>query len=84
MNGRSDNDSWDITTGVGSTALFVAAARALEAQHKAGQWFSRRGWTVAAVPLSDYLRTLGRPVPAEESEVAGMITSITLVSAVKN
>lgn len=29
---RSDNDSWDITTGVGSTALFVAAARALEAQ----------------------------------------------------
>lgn len=29
---RSDDDSWDITTGVGSTALFVAAARALEAQ----------------------------------------------------
>ncbi|MCW1958032.1 MAG: class I SAM-dependent methyltransferase [Mycobacterium sp.] len=29
---RSDNDSWDITTSVGSTALFVAAARALEAQ----------------------------------------------------
>jgi methyltransferase (TIGR00027 family) len=29
---RSDNDSWDITTGVGSTALFVAAARALEAR----------------------------------------------------
>jgi methyltransferase (TIGR00027 family) len=28
---RSDNDSWDITTSVGSTALFVAAARALEA-----------------------------------------------------
>jgi len=28
---RSDDDSWDITTGVGSTALFVAAARALEA-----------------------------------------------------
>lgn len=27
---RSDNDSWDITTSVGSTALFVAAARALE------------------------------------------------------
>jgi len=30
---RSDNDTWDITTSVGSTALFVAAARALEA-HK--------------------------------------------------
>ncbi|WP_099021048.1 SAM-dependent methyltransferase [Mycolicibacterium palauense] len=28
---RSDNDTWDITTSVGSTALFVAAARALEA-----------------------------------------------------
>jgi methyltransferase (TIGR00027 family) len=31
---RTDNDSWDITTSVGATALFVAAARALEA-HKA-------------------------------------------------
>lgn len=29
---RSDNDTWDITTSVGSTALLVAAARALEAQ----------------------------------------------------
>lgn len=29
---RSDRDSWDITTSVGATALFVAAARALEAQ----------------------------------------------------
>ena len=29
---RSDNDSWDITTSVGSTALFVAAARALAAR----------------------------------------------------
>ena len=28
---RADNDTWDITTSVGSTALFVAAARALEA-----------------------------------------------------
>jgi methyltransferase (TIGR00027 family) len=28
---REPGDSWDITTGVGSTALFVAAARALEA-----------------------------------------------------
>ena len=27
---RSDGDTWDITTSVGSTALFVAAARALE------------------------------------------------------
>ncbi|HEX7321531.1 MAG TPA: class I SAM-dependent methyltransferase [Mycobacterium sp.] len=29
---RSEGDSWDITTSVGATALFVAAARALEAQ----------------------------------------------------
>ena len=29
---RSEGDTWDITTSVGSTALFVAAARALEAQ----------------------------------------------------
>jgi methyltransferase (TIGR00027 family) len=28
---RSDNDTWDITTSVGQTALFVAASRALEA-----------------------------------------------------
>ncbi|MGE0214446.1 class I SAM-dependent methyltransferase [Mycolicibacterium sp.] len=28
---RHDRDSWDITTSVGATALFVAAARALEA-----------------------------------------------------
>ena len=30
--GDGERDSWDITTSVGSTALFVAAARALEAQ----------------------------------------------------
>jgi methyltransferase (TIGR00027 family) len=29
---RTENDSWDIKTSVGSTALFVAAARALEAR----------------------------------------------------
>jgi methyltransferase (TIGR00027 family) len=29
---RTENDTWDITTSVGSTALFVAAARAVEAQ----------------------------------------------------
>ncbi|MGB6513083.1 MAG: hypothetical protein WBF57_08880, partial [Mycobacterium sp.] len=26
---RTDDDNWDITTSVGSTALFVATARAL-------------------------------------------------------
>ena len=29
---RTDTDNWDITTSVGATALFVATARALEAQ----------------------------------------------------
>ena len=29
---RTENDTWDIKTSVGSTALFVAAARAVEAQ----------------------------------------------------
>ncbi|BBX47619.1 hypothetical protein GCM10009641_18170 [Mycobacterium cookii] len=29
---RTHDDNWDITTSVGSTALFVATARALEAQ----------------------------------------------------
>ncbi|WP_067668695.1 SAM-dependent methyltransferase [Nocardia miyunensis] len=29
---RSDSDDWDVTTGVGSTALFVAAARTLAGQ----------------------------------------------------
>jgi methyltransferase (TIGR00027 family) len=32
---RTDDDSWNITTSVGSTALLVAAARALEAQKPA-------------------------------------------------
>jgi len=29
---RTENDTWDIKTSVGSTALFVVTARALEAQ----------------------------------------------------
>jgi methyltransferase (TIGR00027 family) len=32
VSSRTDKDTWDITTSVGQTALFVAAARALEAQ----------------------------------------------------
>jgi methyltransferase (TIGR00027 family) len=31
---RTENDTWDIKTSVGSTALFVAAARALEARKR--------------------------------------------------
>lgn len=29
---RTEDDSWDVTTSVGSTGLLVAAARALETQ----------------------------------------------------
>ena len=50
----------------------------------AAQWFSERGWTAQATTLVDYLDYVGRPVPPTEAEVANMIASITLVSAVKN
>ena len=50
----------------------------------AAQWFSERGWTAQATTLVDYLDSVGRPVPPTEAEVANMIASITLVSAVKN
>lgn len=50
----------------------------------AAQWFSERGWTAVATSLTDYLETVGRSAPSAEAEVANMISSITLVSAVKN
>jgi len=49
----------------------------------AAQWFSQRGWTVEATALTDYLTSVDRPVVTVEPEVVNMITSITLVSAVK-
>ena len=49
----------------------------------AAQWFSQRGWTVEATALTDYLTAVDRPLAAVEPEVVNMITSITLVSAVK-
>ncbi len=49
----------------------------------AAQWFSERGWTAEAIALTDYLRSLDRPVPTDDAEVVNMIQSITLVSAVK-
>lgn len=50
----------------------------------AAQWFSARGWDATAVTLTDYLDSVGRPVPTDNAEVANMIRSITLVSAVKD
>ena len=48
---RSDDDTWDTTTSVGATALFVAAARALHAQ---------RGQPLAVDPYAEvFCRAVG-------------------------
>ena len=49
----------------------------------ADQWFGEHGWTAAATPLADYLREVGRPVPAPDTEAGPMIARNTLVRAVK-
>lgn len=49
----------------------------------AAQWFSGHGWKAEATALTEYLDSVGRPVPTGDAEVANMIQSITLVSAVK-
>jgi methyltransferase (TIGR00027 family) len=50
----------------------------------AAQWFSRRGWVAEATSLTDYLESVGRPVPTADAEVANMVRSISLVSAIKD
>ena len=47
----------------------------------AAQWFRERGWTTSATPLTEHLRSLGRPLPGPESESATMVDRICLVSA---
>jgi methyltransferase (TIGR00027 family) len=49
----------------------------------ADSYFSSRGWTAVTTPLSDYLRRVGRPIPAADSEASPMIGSLSLVSATK-
>ena len=49
----------------------------------ATEWFGARGWSAVGTPLADYLRSVGRPVPALDTEAGGMISRNTLVSAVK-
>lgn len=49
----------------------------------AESYFSSRGWTAVTTPLSDYLRRVGRPIPAADSEASPMIGSLSLVSATK-
>jgi len=50
----------------------------------AAQWFGERGWTAEDTTLLDYLQTVGRSVESADAEAANMLSSITLVSAVKN
>jgi methyltransferase (TIGR00027 family) len=47
----------------------------------ATEWFSQRGWTAVGTPLADYLREVGRPVPAPDTEAGPMVARNTLVSA---
>lgn len=53
-------------------------------QHEpAARWFGSRGWRAEAMPLPDWLRANGCPVPAADSEAGAMTDSISLVHAVK-
>lgn len=49
----------------------------------AAQWFSRHGWTAQDTALAEYLQSAGRQPPDSEAEVANMVRSITLVTAIK-
>ncbi|BBX64711.1 putative S-adenosyl-L-methionine-dependent methyltransferase [Mycobacterium saskatchewanense] len=49
----------------------------------ATEWFGTRGWSATGIPLAEYLRENGRPVPGPDTEAGPMIARNTLVSAVK-
>lgn len=46
-------------------------------------WFSGRGWTAEATALTDYLDRVGRSVPLDDPEAGPMVSSVSLVGAVK-
>ena len=50
----------------------------------AHEWFGSRGWWSVATPLPFQLRSLGRPIPAPDSEAGVMTGNISLVSAIKD
>jgi methyltransferase (TIGR00027 family) len=54
-----------------------------EVHNPAQDWFDEHGWTASATPLAEYLREVGRPVPAPDIEAGPMISRNTLVRAVK-
>jgi methyltransferase (TIGR00027 family) len=49
----------------------------------AADWFTERGWTATATPLSEYLERVGRSVPLDDPDAGPMVGSISLVSGVK-
>jgi len=49
----------------------------------ATEWFGSRGWTAVGTPLADYLRQVGRPLPAPDTQAGPMVARNTLVSAVR-
>jgi methyltransferase (TIGR00027 family) len=50
----------------------------------AKEWFGGRGWWTVATPLPFQLRSLGRPVPAPDSDAGLMTGNISLVSGIKD
>jgi methyltransferase (TIGR00027 family) len=46
-------------------------------------WFTDHGWQGTAVELPEYLRQIGRPLPAPESEATPMFASISFLRATK-
>jgi methyltransferase (TIGR00027 family) len=50
----------------------------------AKEWFGSRGWWPATTPLPFQLRSLGRRVPAPDSDAGLMTGNISLVSAIKD
>ena len=49
----------------------------------AARWFSERGWIAQETALGEYLVDVGRQPPTGDAEVANMVGSITLVTAIK-
>ena len=82
---RTDNDTWDIATSVGATAVMVAAARAAETDRdnplirddfaylltsSAGPAWAQMASRVDAVPSADEMTRLGRPATEDLVEEA--------------
>jgi methyltransferase (TIGR00027 family) len=50
----------------------------------ADEWFGARGWNASPTRLTEYLTSVGRPIPADDPEAGPMAASNSLVSAVKS